>query len=183
MRWPVTLPAKGRSFPIALASFIVLQAVAALFFVADVTADLWTTALGAHSVLEALVTSVLLIGILLSVAQLRWTLREMEMQGRALEVASGDFVRFIERQFDSWSLTDAERDVGFLALKGCDIREIAELRGRAAGTIRAQLASIYSKANVAGHPQFVSHFVEELLSRAAERSQDQTEDQPKAAAS
>ena len=125
MRWPVTLPAKGRSFPIALASFIVLQAVAALFFVADVTADLWTTSLGAHSVLEALVTSVLLIGIVLSVAQLRWTLREMEMQGRALEVASGDFVRFIERQFDSWSLTDAERDVGFLALKGCDIRNFS----------------------------------------------------------
>jgi len=31
------------------------------------------------------------------------------------------------------SLTPAERDVGFLALKGLDVAEIAELRGAASG--------------------------------------------------
>jgi DNA-binding CsgD family transcriptional regulator len=74
----------------------------------------------------------------------------------------------IAAQFTDWGLTPAERDVGFLALKGLDVAEIAELRGRAAGTVRAQLTRIYSKAGVSGRAQFAAYFVEDLLGEGLE---------------
>jgi DNA-binding CsgD family transcriptional regulator len=50
-----------------------------------------------------------------------------------------------------------------LALKGLDVAEIAEMRGAAAGTVRAQLTRIYAKAGVSGRAQFAAWFVEDLL--------------------
>ena len=44
-----------------------------------------------------------------------------------------------------------------------DVAEIAELRGAAQGTVRAQLTRIYSKAGVSGRAQFAAFFVEDLL--------------------
>ena len=53
-----------------------------------------------------------------------------------------------------------------LALKGLDVAEISDLRGAAAGTVRAQLARIYAKAGVSGRAQFAAFFVEDLLGQA-----------------
>jgi hypothetical protein len=43
------------------------------------------------------------------------------------------------------------------------VAEIAELRGAAQGTVRAQLTRIYAKAGVSGRAQFAAFFVEDLL--------------------
>ena len=45
----------------------------------------------------------------------------------------------------------------------CSVSEIAEARQTKAGTIKAQLNSIYKKANVTGRMQLLSLFVEELF--------------------
>lgn len=50
-----------------------------------------------------------------------------------------------------------------LALKGFDIAEIAQLRGAAQGTVRAQMTSIYAKSGTSGRAQFAAFFVEDLL--------------------
>nr|WP_272210499.1 helix-turn-helix transcriptional regulator [Marinicella sp. W31]MDC2876391.1 helix-turn-helix transcriptional regulator [Marinicella sp. W31] len=154
---------QGRSQTIALAIFMLLQSVAALFFVADAVRDLVSGPAGAESIIEALTAFVLVFGIFMAGWQLRLTLERMAAQGRALDIASGDFVRIIETQFDVWGLTAAEREVGMLALKGMDMSEIANLRGSAQGTVRAQMARIYAKAGVSGRAQFAAWFVEELL--------------------
>ena len=153
----------GRSYPIALAVFLILQGIAALFFTADVLSDAFEMPMDIHAVLEAFVTFVLVSSTILSAWQLRLTLADIAAKERALELAAGEFGTVVENQFAEWRLTEAERDVGMLALKGLDVSEIAEMRGRAKGTVRAQLASIYAKAGVAGHPQLVSLFVEELM--------------------
>ncbi|PRX10702.1 UNVERIFIED_ORG: regulatory LuxR family protein [Martelella mediterranea] len=142
---------------------MLLQSVAAVFFVADATRDLFEQPPGAHSIIEALIAGTLVAGIFLAGWQLRLTLERMRIQERALDTARGDFVRIIETQFDAWALTPAEREVGLLALKGLDIAEIARLRGAAQGTVRAQMARIYAKAGVSGRAQFAAWFVEELL--------------------
>ncbi|WP_132313441.1 helix-turn-helix transcriptional regulator [Martelella mediterranea] len=142
---------------------MMLQCIAAVFFVADATRDLFEKPPGAHSILEALIALVLVLGILLAGLQLRLTLEQMSKQKRAIESARGDFTRVVESQFAIWRFTSAEREVGFLALKGLDIAEIAEVRGSAQGTVRAQLARIYAKAGVSGRAQFAAWFVEELL--------------------
>ena len=50
----------------------------------------------------------------------------------------------IERQFLTWKLTEAERDVGLLILKGLSLKEIAAARVTSERTIRAQARSIYA---------------------------------------
>jgi DNA-binding CsgD family transcriptional regulator len=116
-----------------------------------------------HLVFEMLVALALALGVAFGVMVLRQTLEDMRAQDVALATARGALADVIAAQFTDWGLTPAERDVGFLALKGLDVAEIAEMRGAAAGTVRAQLTRIYAKAGVSGRAQFAAWFVEDLL--------------------
>ena len=156
----------GRRRPVALAIFLLLQIFAVVFFVGDAVADIIEGNLGAHIYFEILVALALTLAVGLGAVVLRQTLEEMKAQDVALASARGALGDVIAKQFTDWGLTPAERDVAFLALKGLDVAEIAELRGRAAGTVRAQLTRIYSKAGVSGRAQFAAWFVEDLLGEA-----------------
>jgi len=147
----------------ALAAFLVVQTLAAVFFVGDVIGDLIEDPGSIHFMSEALVTAVLVLGVIFGAVALRRTLEQMRAQETALQAASGALAQVIDRQFADWGLTPAERDVGFLALKGLDVAEIASLREAAQGTVRAQLTRIYAKAGVSGRAQFAAFFVEDLL--------------------
>ena len=147
----------------ALLAVLALQALAAVFFVGDVLADVLTGGWSGHTLTETTVSVALLAGLVLSALALRSALERMRAQDAALAVARGALADVINRQFADWALTPAERDVGMLALKGLDVAEIAQLRGAAAGTVRAQLSRVYAKAGVTGRAQFASVFVEELL--------------------
>ncbi|XHC09295.1 helix-turn-helix transcriptional regulator [Labrenzia sp. ac12] len=154
---------QGRRETTALAAFMLLQSVAAIFFVGDAFTDLVTDVGSPHSIFEFFVAFVLIVGIFLAGWQLRLTLERLRNQERALGAARGDLARIIDAQFSEWGLTPAESDVGLLALKGLDLSEIAQLRGAAQGTVRAQLTRIYAKAGVSGRHQFAAWFVEDLL--------------------
>ena len=69
----------------------------------------------------------------------------------------------IDRQFVAWKLTEAEREVGLLILKGMSSREIASVRGTSERTIRAQAQSIYAKAGLSGRATLSAFFLEDLL--------------------
>jgi DNA-binding CsgD family transcriptional regulator len=147
----------------ALSAFLVFRTLGTVFFVADVISDLREDPGSVHFIVEAVVTTALVLGILFGAFALRRTIELLRAQDQALAVARGALADVIDRQFLGWSLTPAERDVGLLALKGLDVAEIAELRGAAQGTVRAQLTRIYSKAGVSGRAQFAAFFVEDLL--------------------
>ena len=68
-----------------------------------------------------------------------------------------------EKQFQAWSLTFAEREVGLLMLKGFSHKEVSVLRGTTESTVRQQARAIYRKANVAGRSAFCAFFLEDLL--------------------
>lgn len=158
----------GRRQSVALALFLLVQTLAAVFFVGDAIADISGGNIGPHIYFESLVALALAMGVGLGALALRRTLEEMKEQDVALASARGALGDVIAAQFTTWGLTPAERDVAFLALKGLDVAEIAELRGRAAGTVRAQLTRIYAKAGVSGRAQFAAWFVEDLLGEALE---------------
>lgn len=147
----------------ALAFVLALQALAAVFFVGDVAADLAAEGFGPHLALEAAVSAALVAG----VGTGAWALRRVIERGRrdrdALSAARGALAEVLRRRFEDWRLTPAEADVALLALKGFDTSEIAALRETAPGTVRAQLARVYAKAEVGQRAQFVALFVEELL--------------------
>ena len=153
----------GRRQTAALSLFLVVQTLGTVFFVGDVIGDLRKDPLSIHFIFEAVVTAALVLGILFGTFALRRTIELLRAQDQALQVARGALSDVIDRQFQAWSLTPAERDVAFLALKGLDVAEIAELRGAAQGTVRAQLTRIYAKAEVSGRAQFAAFFVEDLL--------------------
>ena len=69
----------------------------------------------------------------------------------------------IDRQFHEWALTDAERQVGLLMLKGLSHKEIAALRGVTEATVRQQATVTYQKAGVSGRAAFCAYFLEDLL--------------------
>lgn len=81
----------------------------------------------------------------------------------------------IEKQFESWTLTGAEREVGLLMLKGFSHREIAGLRGTTEATVRHQARATYQKSNLPGRAAFCAFFLEDLLpARGIEAPQPET---------
>lgn len=69
----------------------------------------------------------------------------------------------IEKQFEKWQLTPAEREVGLLMLKGFSHRELAGLRGTTEATVRHQAQAIYQKSTLPGRSAFCAYFLEDLL--------------------
>ncbi len=75
----------------------------------------------------------------------------------------------IDAQFDRWELTDAEREVAMLMLKGLSHREIGAVRDTSERTVRQQAQAIYRKANLSGRTALSAFFLEDLLLPANER--------------
>lgn len=69
----------------------------------------------------------------------------------------------IDRQFERWGLSPAEREVGLLLLKGLSHHEIAELRRVSERTVRQQAQALYKKAGLAGRAELSAYFLEDLL--------------------
>lgn len=69
----------------------------------------------------------------------------------------------IDRQFERWSLTAAEREIGLLLLKGLSHKEIANIRKTNEQTVRQQSLSLYRKAGLSGRNDLSAFFLEDLL--------------------
>ena len=69
----------------------------------------------------------------------------------------------IDAQFTRWGLTDAEREVALLLLKGLSTKEIAAVRAGSERTVREHARAIYSKAGLTGRAALSAFFLEDLL--------------------
>ncbi len=69
----------------------------------------------------------------------------------------------IDEQFQQWCLSDSEKDIGLLMLKGFSHKEIAQMRGTSERTVRQQAASIYEKSGVENKNQLSAFFLEDLM--------------------
>lgn len=67
------------------------------------------------------------------------------------------------RQFDRWGLTEAEREVALLILKGLSHREAAGVRHTTERTVRQQAREVYRKAGLSGRSELSAFFLEDLL--------------------
>lgn len=88
---------------------------------------------------------------------------------RETEALSTGLGRAIDSQFQHWRLTDAEREVALLLLKGLSLREIAGLRETSERTVRQQALAVYRKAGLAGRAELSAFFLEDLLAPPAPR--------------
>lgn len=73
----------------------------------------------------------------------------------------------IGQQFRRWSLTEAEREVALLLLKGLSSKEIAVVRQSSERTVREQARAVYAKAGLNGRAALSAYFLEDLLAPPA----------------
>jgi DNA-binding CsgD family transcriptional regulator len=94
-------------------------------------------------------------------------LAEAEEQSRLRGAETQDLLRGlsdqIDRQFEKWGLTAAEREIALLMLKGLRHKEIAGVRGTSERTVRQQALTIYKKAGLDGRTDLTAFFLEDLL--------------------
>jgi DNA-binding CsgD family transcriptional regulator len=82
----------------------------------------------------------------------------------------------IDRQFERWELTPAEREVALLLLKGFSHKEIADIRDVSDRTVRQQAHAVYDKGNLDGRAQLSAFFLEDLLVPSLEPIRDAREE-------
>ena len=97
-------------------------------------------------------------------------IRDLEvarMQGQRWRSEARSFLNglgdAINEQFSRWNLTEAEREVALLLLKGLSLKEIAAVRATSERTIRGQARSLYAKAGLTGRASLSAFFLEDLL--------------------
>lgn len=128
-------------------------------------------------VVELLLTIIAAVGIALLVGRMHAQHEERMALVRDLQLARVEGEGFraqvqshldglgaeIEKQFQAWSLTSAEREIGVLMLKGFGHQEIAALRRTSEATVRQQARGIYQKSGLEGRRSFCAFFLEGLL--------------------
>lgn len=168
-----------RFFNYEYREFILIPFLAAIAVAsgADLLADLSHGATTEHVVKEAGI-------IILSLAAITWLLLDLRRQKleiialkQALEAKDTHPVQpkkyvmdarknlggVIARQFEEWSLTASEAEVGWLLLKGLSLKEIAIVRNTLEKTVRQQASAIYRKAGLDGRHAFAAWFIEDIL--------------------
>ena len=85
-----------------------------------------------------------------------------EWHAKASRFSAG-LLSAIESQFQAWGLSQAEKDVSLLLIKGFGLKEIATLRGTSERTVRQQAQESYRKAGIDGRVQLAAYFLEDLL--------------------
>lgn len=71
--------------------------------------------------------------------------------------------RAIAKQLDQWQLSDAEKEVTFLLLKGLSLKDIAVVRCTTEKTARVQSSAVYAKSGLGGRSELSAFFLEDLL--------------------
>ena len=148
---------------VATTFLVTLQTLATIFFIADVVGDIAEDGWSMHLLVETGATVALLAGVVFGALHLRWLILRARLDETAVATARGAMSDLIRQRFLEWQLTGAEADVALFALKGFDAAEIAHLRGAASGTIRAQLARIYARADVHSQVSLMAVMVEDLV--------------------
>ncbi len=152
----------------AYLALLVAQAVCALMFSSDILLSVlgfypaplsWTT----RELMEMGALVGLFLGLIFGALLVWRSFGDLRRAEARLERASVAFIDLLNARFDEWGLTAAERDVALFAIKGLTVQDIARLRETSEGTVKAQTAAIYRKADVSGRPQLLSLFIEDLM--------------------
>lgn len=69
----------------------------------------------------------------------------------------------INEQMNLWGLSQAEKQIALLILKGLSLKEIATVRNTSERTVRQQATKIYYKAGINNRAELSAFFLEDLL--------------------
>ncbi len=143
----------------------------------DVWTDWNTGASFRHLSTEGFVALLALVGIAFIWSRNISLTHQVDRLDRALQSAKADASKWkaenahllqglgeaIEKQLAEWGLTEAERQIATLLLKGLSLKEIAEARETSERTVRQQTIALYSKSGLAGRAELAAYFLEDLF--------------------
>ena len=153
---------------------LALQVVTAILFIIEFLNTVFGIVLiklswEVYELIELGILVSLFIGMWLSGMLLRDLSQRNEKVEDQLMLASGEFATLVSQKFERWDLTNTEKDVALLNLKGFSVPEIAKMREKSLGTIKAQNAAIYRKAGVTGRTQLIASLIEDMVDQAIEK--------------
>ncbi|MEM0976432.1 MAG: helix-turn-helix transcriptional regulator [Pseudomonadota bacterium] len=160
---------------------LLIQVVAALVYLAQFSDDVFRiNALNisweVHEFIEVGTVLSLIIGSTCSLYVLISVRRRNEVVESQLKVAAGQFEAVLQSKFQEWGLSEKEKEVALLSLKGFSVAEVADMRAKSLGTIKSQNASVYRKAGVSGRAQLMASLMEDLLDHAVAQHARKTEE-------
>lgn len=88
---------------------------------------------------------------------------ERDQWRESAQAALSGLGRAIDRQFELWKLTPAEREIALLLLKGYGHKQIAGATQRSERTVRQHAVTVYQKSGLAGRAELAAFFLEDLL--------------------
>lgn len=113
--------------------------------------------------MQVLASVGVIVGFATSVVFLKRSQSRMHYLTRQLEVAAGQFEEHLGLTLARWGLTDAEKEVAVLAMKGFSNAEIAELRITSLPTVKSQMTAIFRKSGCTSRQQLISYLVDDLV--------------------
>ena len=156
----------------------------ALFAAIDISADLGEGTALIHVVVEAAILVVGLLGSIFMTRRLVFALRRARaVRKEALALAEqleatrveanrwrseardlmNGLAAAIDKQFDRWALSPAEKETALLLLKGLSHKEIANVRSVSEATARQQARAVYKKGGLSGRHDLAAFFLEDLM--------------------
>ncbi|UAA38644.1 response regulator transcription factor [Paraneptunicella aestuarii] len=94
---------------------------------------------------------------------LRDTESKLQNMTEQFKQARHQYSEAIQNQLEAWQLSQSEKDVATLLLKGLSFQEIATLRNTKEKTVRQQASAIYAKAGLEGRHELAAWFFEDFL--------------------
>lgn len=165
------MESKERGFIVVILTVIVVMVTMDIIGDAQEGVGWW------HLLVEASIAGAALVGIYLllrssfslkrSLAEERKLSSRFQTEAENWRLQSKKYVEGLSQTIDSqltnWKLTQSEKEIAFLLLKGLSLKEVAEIRKTSEKTARTQSTSIYSKAGLAGRSELAAFFLEDLL--------------------
>ena len=135
-----------------------------LFFFGDIIYDLVNgEAKTAHFYIESTFVIIMVVFFVFQIREFNTMRNRLSSTKKELYNLKKSTADLINSQINLLKLTNAEKDVAWLIIKGNSYKKIAELRGVSERTINQQVGSIFKKSNVANRHEFVSSFIEDLM--------------------
>lgn len=161
---------------LALGALVAFAAVA-LFAVVDLATDVGAGTSAGHVATEGAIVAIGLAGAAWMARRLVRALHDERSARARLAATEREATRWreearqlidglgvaVDRQFDAWGLSPAEKEVALLLLKGLSHKEIAGVRSVGEATARQQARAVYQKAGLAGRSDLAAFFLEDLL--------------------
>lgn len=175
MQWVIAQDDESPQLRLLISGFLFLAVIGgAVDLVLDRPTSWWTLHVGFELVLVVLSLTFAIVVwrgwsgtiVRLQASQSELAARESERDAwrRSAQQALEGFSHAIDRQFATWNLTPAEREVAFALLQGRGHKEIAlRTGGRSERTVRQQAVSVYRKSGMRGRAELAAYFLQDLM--------------------